>query len=284
MKKDVQEYYDGCRKATWDFLGPSHDLADNVIKSLEVFITKLISFANSNTTVLASSSHAILESISKCSKLGLSGFNIIKEFNKVASAIVKDFNDVVAKLSDIIGQLADSVNDALSNLGCAYSNFMSDFIKREKTGLRNEVDYEPVLKQFQKLINTVVLIAEILLNECELVTRAVDEAVTILTLIVQFLAIATQGINSCYQTVLYEMNCTVPQMTELCSVPMENVLLGVTRTVDSVTFPYTETSKAQLTNIVNITISFNGALKDIIGPFEGVTLNIGVITQNLPKK
>lgn len=147
MKKDIQEYYDGCRKATWDFVGPSHDLADNVMKSLEIMLMKLISFSNnSKSTVLASSSHTILVSISKCSKLGISGFNIIKKFDKVGLAIVKDLNDVVTKLSDIIGQLADSVNDALSNLGCAYLNFMSKFIKSEGTGDRNKVVYEPVLK------------------------------------------------------------------------------------------------------------------------------------------
>lgn len=281
LRKDIQDYYDGCRKATWDFLGPSHDIADNVMKSLEVFITKLSFFANSNSTVLASSSHEILESIRKCNKLGISGFNIIKEYNKVGLAIAKDFKDIVTKLSDIIGQLADSFMDALSNLNCAFTNFMSKFLKSEGTGLKNKVNYEPILKQYQNLINTLAIIAEILLNKCELVGSY--EAVTILTWIVQFFTIATQGINSCYQTVLYEQKSTVPQKVELGSAPLENVLLGVTRIVDSVSFPYTESTKAQLTNLVNITMSFNAQLQDIIGPFEGVTMKVGVITQNPSK-
>lgn len=283
MKRDVQQFYEGCRKASWNFLGPSYSLADNVMLSFEIYLSKLIYFTNTNSTVLAPSAHALLETQRKSRKLETSGLVIIKGYNKVVLEMVKDFNEVVKKLSNIIGELTDPINDAINNVGCALSNFMTDFLKKGVAGCKKVVDYEPVFKQFQKLMNTVALIAEILLNECELATRQVNEAVTVLTFLVEYFALATQGINSCGQTELLEAKCSVPKKIELLSVSFEYVLLQLTQAVESVVFPFTESIKALLTNLVNITTFLNTSLKDILGPFEGVTINVGVITKNLSK-
>lgn len=284
LKKDVQQFYDGCREASWDFLGPSYYLADNVMLSFEIYLSKLIYFTNTNSTVLAPSSHALLETQRKSKKLETSGWVIIEGYNKVVLEMVKDFNEVVKKLSNIIGELTDPINDALNNVGCALSNFMTDFIKKGVDDCKKIVDYEPVFKQFQKLMNTVALIAEIVLNECELATREVSEAVTVLTFLVEYFVLATQGINSCGQTELLKtMKCSVPKKIELLSESFEYVLLQLTQAVESVVFPFTESIKALLTNLVNITMFLNTSLKDILGPFEGVTINVGAITKNLSK-
>lgn len=282
-KQGVQEYYDGCRKATWKFRGPSYDLADVVLHAFDIHLTKLISLTKSNSTVIASSSTSLLESISKGRKLGVSGLIIIKEFDKVVLGLVEEFNGVVTKLSDIIGALTNAVNDDLIDLGYAFSKFMKEFIKSGVTGFKKKVDYEPVLKRLQQLMNTVALIAETLLNNCELATSEVNEAVTVLTLIVNYFAVAVQGINTCYQSVLYEQECIVPQNIELCSPSFEYMLVEITQAVDSVVFPFAESMTTLLTKLVNITLFLNTALKDIFGVFKGVAITVGQITKNLAK-
>lgn len=252
--------------------------------AFEMYLTKLIYFTSSNSTVLTSSSNAILDSLSKCNKLERSGLNIVKEFHKVVLGLVEELNElVITKLSYIIGELTGPVNDALNDLGFTFSNFMREFLQSGLTGFRKEVDYEPVLKQLQKLLNTVALIAETLLNECELANREVNEAVTVLTLICVYFTIAVQGINTCVQDVLYEQKCTISQNIESCSMSLEYVVMEVTQYVDSVTFPYTESIKALLTNLVNITLFLNGTWKQYLGVFEGAAVTVGKIKKNLSK-
>jgi len=282
-KEGIQQYYDGSITATKNFCGPSYDQADTVVKAFKIYVTKLIYFTNSNSTVLASISHAILKSISQGRKLGISALVIIKQFDRIVLGLVEQFNDIVTKLSDIIGKLADSFNDDLNELGCAFSNFMKKFIKNGLTGYRHKVEYEPVLKRFQKLVNTVALFAETLVNHCELATSEVNEAVTILTLIVEYFAISVHGVNTCYQSLLHERKYILPQKILSSSVALDYVLHAITRAVDSVVFPFAETITALLTQIVNITMFLNTTLKDVLGIFEGVTITVGEITQNLSK-
>lgn len=252
--------------------------------AFEMYLTKLIYFTSSNSTVLASSSNAILDSLSKCNKCERSGLNIIKEFHKVVLGLVEELNElVITKLSHIIGELTGPVTDALNDLGFTFSNFMREFLQSGLTGFRKKVDYEPVLKQLQKFMNTVALISETLLNECELANREVNEAVTVLTLICAYFTIAVQGINTCVQDVLYEQECTISQTIESCSMSLEYVVMEVTQYVDSVTFPYTESIKALLTNLVNITLFLNTTWKQYLGIFEGVAVTVGKIMKNLSK-
>lgn len=282
-KEGVQEFYDGVSKAFWGFRGPSYKLANNNLAALEIYVAKLIYFANSNSTVLATSATAMLEAMSKCKKYEQSGLNIIKESDKVVLEIMNDFIEVVSKLSDIIGQLTCKVNDVLHDVGCALSTFMKEFIVSSLTGFVKKVDYEPVFKQYQKLMNTIALIAETLLNKCELVTPKVEEAVTVLGLVLNWCGISVQGINSCVLDTLYEEECDVSPRVESVSMSVEYALYQVTQSVASVVFPLTDSIKALLTNIVNITMAFNKTVKDILGVFKGVTITVGQITQNLSK-
>lgn len=282
-KESVQQFYDGCRKATWKFDGPSYDLANEAVRSFELYLTKLIYFTYSNSTVLQSSSTALLQSLSKCKRLEKTGFNIIKEFEIVLLGLVKDLNEIVEKLSEIIGDLTCTVNDALNELGYTFSYFMKEFLKLSTAGRRNKVSYEPVLKKLQKLMNTVALIAETLINECEEPTQEENEAVSVLELISIYFALAIQGINTCVQDVIYKEKCSVSQNIESCSVSLEYVVVEVTQSVALVTLPFTESLKAMLTNFVNITMFLNAAWKDIFGIFEGVPITVEDITKHLSK-
>lgn len=67
------------------------------MNAFEIYLAQLIYFTNSNSTVLTSSSTALLETLSKCSNLEGPSFNIIKESEKVLLEQVKKFHEIVEK-------------------------------------------------------------------------------------------------------------------------------------------------------------------------------------------
>lgn len=252
------------------------------MKAFEVYLSKLIYFANSNSTVLTSSSTSILEALSKCNKLETSGYVIIAEFNKTASGVVKDFTVIVSQLFDIIGELTYPVNNALNDFDCKMKRFTTEFLN-VADGLVKEVDYEPVIKESQVFVNTVAFIAETLLNECKSATDDVYEAVTVLSLILSYVVIVTQGINCCAQSVWYEQKCVIPENVEKCSVTLEYLVAEVAQSVAAVTFPFIDSITPLLTSLVNLTMFLNSIFKDIFGLFTGVAITSGQITKNLLK-
>lgn len=275
----VQQHYDGCRKVTWKFQGPAYNIADSVLHAFEIYLKKLIFLSNSDSAVLNSSSKAILVALSKCSKLNKSSLNIIIESHNVLPGLVKEHNETVKKLSKYIGNLTLSVVDAHNDFGFTFTKYMKEFVDSGKTGFKKQIDYEPVLRQLQKLMNTVALIAETSLNDCRVSTTQVYESVTVLTLIYGYFAISVQGINSCVQDVLYEQKITISPTIASCSVPLKLVVEEVIKSIDSVTLPLNE-SPPLLINLVNNTIFLNDEWSENLGSFKGVPITVGDIVQN----
>lgn len=132
-------------------------------------------------------------------------------------------------------------------------------------------------------MNTIAIIAETLLNEYKLATRDVYEAVTVLSLVLGYVMIMVEGINSSAQSVLHEQKCSIPERVAKCSVTLDYLADEIAQSVDSIVSPFTESITALLTKLVNITMFLNSTFKDIFGVFEGVALTVGQITKNLTK-
>ncbi|KAJ6649643.1 hypothetical protein Bhyg_04881 [Pseudolycoriella hygida] len=145
-KAGVQGYYTGCRKVTWNFRGPTYDLADNVMFSLENYLTKLMYFANTNSTVLAPNAKTILETMGKMKNLKDSSLVIISEFDKVISAIIRELREVVLKLSKLIGKLVFKFHNGLLRLYYIFSNFMKCFLRCKTVQCKQKVDYIPLFR------------------------------------------------------------------------------------------------------------------------------------------
>ncbi|KAG4068475.1 hypothetical protein HA402_004816 [Bradysia odoriphaga] len=283
FKEGLQGYYDGCLRATSNYRGNSHDLAHTVMKSFEAYLEKLIYFSNSNSTILSSCSEAILKSISILDKLDGSSMQVVKETGKVFPIVVNGLNEVALSLSDHIGNLSDSFKDAVDELGSVYLKYIKDVrLSCRLFKCTKKVDFVPTLKKSQKLMNTVALIAETLLSQCEADVQ-VQEAVLVLTLIVWWLTIAVQGINCAVQDVLIENNCTISHAIELSSISFDYVLVSTTEAISAVVWPFTKIIRDVLAVFVNITMALNSAVKDILGLFDGVSITVADITRNLFK-
>ncbi|KAG4074459.1 hypothetical protein HA402_015748 [Bradysia odoriphaga] len=133
-------------------------------------------------------------------------------------------------------------------------------------------------------MNTVALIGETLLNECEAeATQEVYDAVLVLDLICLYMAIAVPGINSCVMDVLYEHDYPIPKSIKSSALAFDYALVELTKAVSSVVFPLAKTVKDLLEVFVNVTMSLNKSTIDILGLFDGVELNVGEIVRNLVK-
>ncbi|KAJ6645907.1 hypothetical protein Bhyg_01116, partial [Pseudolycoriella hygida] len=266
LKADVQQTYDGCKRVSTNLFGRSGELGAHCIELMEVYITKLIHFSTSNSTMLTSGSSTMLALLSKCKKIDESGFKAIEEFSKVLKAIVDGFNKIVANLSGNIGKLTHSIIETLNSLEVSHSSFMTKFIEADCADSRRKVDYEPVFKEFQKLVNVIALIVETLLNDCKPPTREVQEAVLILCVAYDYFVIAVQGINACAQDVYYrDGTSAASKRVKKVSDVLDYIAVETAQSLESVVFTSTKSVNAFLKHIVNITVFFNSSLKDIFG-------------------
>ncbi|KAJ6643751.1 hypothetical protein Bhyg_08716 [Pseudolycoriella hygida] len=284
FKQGVQEFYDGCRRATWKFRGRSYGFADNVMISMEDYFSKLMYFSNSNSTVLPSSSAALLVTMAKCNKFRKTSLIIMWEYRTVLPELITDFNEITTKLVNIIGQkLSCTFNQVVIDLGDTFLHFIKEFFKGIKNQNRIKVGYEKVFKKTQILMNTVALIAETVVNKCDTATRDLKEAVAVLTLIYYYFVIATQGTNSCVQDYQIANNLPVTRSIQACSESFEYVLVETGQAIANVVFTSPKSIEGFLTILVNVAMAFNTAVKDVLGSFEGVPLTVQEITTNLSK-
>ncbi|XP_037051722.1 uncharacterized protein LOC119085416 [Bradysia coprophila] len=285
-KDGVQEFYNGCRKAADSFHGKAFDVADNTVKSLQQLVTKLIDFTDSNSTIVASSSTDILESLSKCNRLGRDGMNIIVEYVKVFPSVVRDFKQVSANLFKHIGELTCSFKNAVSDLGAELTKFMKEFVRSSRLPkCKKTVDYNLVLKKYQELSNIVAQIDDTLVNESENegieVTKEVYESVLVLHLLYIYMGISVTGIDSCVLDVLYERNCYVSEETKSCVFSIEDALVEVLQAVSTVVLTSVESIRNLLRTVVNIVAGLNAIVKNVLGLTNRVVLTVEDIVQNL---
>lgn len=282
-KEGVQQYYEGTSKVAKKLSVRTYDEAETIMNAFQMYLTKLIYFTNSNSTVLSTKSAAILEALSKLNKLHQSPTTILKETERALPKLIEDYTKIVASLSEVIGQLTIPVNDSLNDLEGSIIHFIKEFFNSSALGFRKKVDFKPVIKHAQVLINTIALIAETVLDECNLATPNVYESLTVLSLILIHLLISVQGVNICTQEVLYSRSLDIPVVLNVCLLPMISFAKEITDSVVSIKLPLTESIADLLTKLVELTIFLNSILDELFGVFEGVTLTVGQITQSLSK-
>lgn len=281
-KVQVQQYYNGCRTVTWKFHGESYVIADNVVISFEVYLKKLFYFTSTNSTALPRCSNAMLDTMAKCNKLNKSALNLIIELRNVLPVVVIDFKKVADSLSPHLGHMTCFFTEALDEIGRVFFKVMADFVfSCRTTGCKSKVDYQPVFEKLQKLMNTAAFIAETSLkNQCD-IKPEVQEAVTILIMQLWYFTVIVQGTYTCVMEVLKENKCDVVGTTTAISMSFNYVLVEVTQAINSVVNPIKKTITGFLAVFANITVALNTLVKDIVGLFGGLSINVSDVTQNI---
>lgn len=275
-KKGIQEYHDGCRYTKQRYHGVTHEITDKAMDAFQQYLTKLIFFTNSNSTVLTSSCTNMLTALSKCNKLNGSSKKIMVEYDKVLPKLANDVKAVVVKLSPIIGPLARTFNNALDKLLKIYIKFTKQFILCSTSKCRMGLDYGIVFQESKDFMNSVKVIVDLLVNGA-LATRNVYEAVTILCLILQYWLIVVQATNSSIQDIMYNDGQRVVSSTDtVCSDSLDYVLVSLTQAINALVFPFAESIQQLLSILTDITKVFSATI-------QKVTAAVGDVTQNLLK-
>ncbi|KAG4076579.1 hypothetical protein HA402_001866 [Bradysia odoriphaga] len=281
---DVQKYYDGCEDTASEFEGEANDRAAVVMDSFRQFLSKLMEYANSNSTIVSSSGASMIKAMGKCNKLGKSSMVILTEFEKVFPSVANDMTKVALKLSEHIDHLAETFTDAVQELSGIYSKYMRDLLLSCRlTGCKKEVSYEPTLQKLQRLMNLVALIAETLFKECD-ATIEVQESVLVLALITWWFQIILQGKLVITMDILQRSDCAISQNLTSLSLSFDYVLVSITQAISGVVVPIVNSFKEFLSIFVNTILALNTAVKDIFGVFNGVTVTVGEIARNLFKR
>lgn len=282
----VQKYYNDDAVELFKSLPPGSlaDQADAATKTFQGYIVKLVNFSNSKSKILSSGSTAILGMLSKINVVEKSAIGGIRVFNRMLPIIMKTCREVTSNLSKALGgELTCAVNNVISDLECSFKQYMQEFLRDDESGVYKEVDSEPFMKQSQKLANTISFIGETALNNCKLSKPDVQDALVVLSLILDYLMIATHGLSGCSEVVLSEQKCDEPVVLFVCSVTLGVFVNGFTKSLVEVTPSNENSIKALLRSLVNLTDILNLTFTNLFGVFEGVAITVGQITQSLSK-
>lgn len=252
----------------------------------EVFLNKLLDLTASNSTILSSSTTEILDAMSQLSQMGGSSGNMLNECLKRLPQLSNDLRKIVTSLSDNIGNVTTCLmNDAITDLEHSISHYGTLFqksgVEHFGNGLGMNVDYEPVTKCAQGLMNMIALVAETTLYDCKIATPKILESLTILTLISNWYLIGAHSVNVLSQSILCTVSQPIPEKLQMSSVAIQPFLQPMADAI-YVIDNASETNLVQLlTRLVNITISMNSKLDAEFGLFDGVATSVGQVTDAL---
>ncbi|XP_037040861.1 uncharacterized protein LOC119077694 [Bradysia coprophila] len=285
-KNGVQKLYDGCRTASKSFRGKAYELAEASVNSLEQFITKLIDFTSFNSTIISTSSKNILQSMSKCDRVKGDNMNMIIEIDKIFPIVAEEYKSVAVNLSEFIGdELICSFTNAYSDFATELTKFMKGFLHSCRLfNCQRRVDYKRVLQKYHSLTNTMALIDQTLLDECENeVTQDVYESVLVLHLVYFCMGLSVTGVNSCALDVQYDHNCFVSKSVKNGSLSIATALEEILEAISAVLLASITGIKDLLNSFVNVATVLNTIVEDVLGLTNDVLVTVGKLGLNLLK-
>lgn len=201
----VQRYYTDAIASFGSFPSGASVEADLVTSTFQALLTKLVDFSNSKSVILSTGATVILEAFSHVKMYDHRAQGIINEFYRVLPILMKAYRGAAKDLTPILGsELVNAVNNDLGNLQCAFELYVEEFNAGDGKGRKIKVNYEPVLKRVQKLEDTITLNGDVRLSKQQLADPNVQDALVILSLILDHLIICTHGLNSSSEAVLLE--------------------------------------------------------------------------------
>lgn len=286
-EKGIHECYTGCAKVLKRFPGPTFDIGETVITSFKTYVDELGSLTKCNSTFVSTRSTSTLEALSLFAKLGKSPSYLIFQFGKELPKVSSAFRSIVTNLSGSIGELVQPVNEVITgaqgSINKMLKQFQNRFVERQQERCE-KIDCEESVKSAQLLTNTVALIAETALSDCDCVTYANEayEAISILVFILNLYLIGVQGSNACIATVLYtESSTSISSSLNSCFKAMDPLIGGIAKAFSSITFDIARSLREFLSKFVDLTYFLNESLEGVLGPFKGGKISVGQIKENL---
>ncbi|XP_037038704.1 uncharacterized protein LOC119076135 [Bradysia coprophila] len=201
----VQKYYNDIIITFGSFPSEVSGEAELVVETFQALLTKLVDSSNSRSEILSTGATTVLEAFSRIKIAEQSAQGIINEFYRVLPILMKAYRGIATYYTPVIGtELVSAVNNALNNLECACELYVEKFNAGDGNGRKIAVDDEPVRKSVQNLEDTITLNGDVKLSKHELADRKVQNALLILSLILDHMIICKHGLRSASETILLE--------------------------------------------------------------------------------
>jgi hypothetical protein len=282
----VQEYYDAVMASFSTFTGQTTEEAEVVKSSFQTLLTKVVEGSNSKSKILSSGATGILESYTQIHLDDLTAKGIIAEFTRVLPFLMSSYRKVVTGLTCVLGwRLPNAVNRAISELECEFTAYVKKFAEGDGNGRKIEVDYEPVMKRVQKLTDTIALKGNVKLTECQLKDPKVQQALVVLSWVLDYTMVLVHGLSSSSEEVIKEQEC---EPTPVLHVIVVSVRVFITETVESLvvnTVPNALNVLAHLETIGNssnkLFDALSAVLKSVGQIAQQVTSTVDTVTRGL---
>lgn len=225
--------------------------------------------------------------MSKLSKVGGSYGNLFSVATSVLPQLSIDLKEVVSSVSENVGRsTTDLMNNAITDLVQSILQFAFTFqkcgVEHFGNGFASKANYESVTKSVQMLMNVLALVIEITINNCNIGATKMFESLTALTLIAHYFLIGAHSFNVVAQAILHTASQEVPDTMHaslVCLAPflelMAEPIGAIDKTVEN------DILLNVLQRFVNVIVSFNTKMEDLFGPFDGVSVTVGQITDSL---
>lgn len=281
-QEGVLKYYEGTTNTSKTYPGPTNQ-AEPVMSAFGIFLNKLLDLTTGDFTILSPSSTAILDAMSKLTKMSGSYNNLFREATNALPQLSDDLKKIISNLSDNIGEsITNLMNDAITDLEQSILHYAFLFrkcgVEHFGNDLAQSLSYEPITRKTRVLMNLIALIGETAIYDCKFTTTKILESLAVMTLISNYYFIGAHSMNVVSQAVLHEQSQSIPDKLYVSLITMAPLLQTLADVIDTIDKALKENLEQVFNRLVNFTIAFNAKLNDSFGPFDGVTTTMGHIT------
>ncbi|KAG4079199.1 hypothetical protein HA402_015855 [Bradysia odoriphaga] len=283
-RQSIDHVYNQCWDVVKDYPAPTFGIANNLMKSFEVYTLRLGDLANyENSTILSSSAAKMLHTLGLLEPLKDSPRNLLVQFEKVLPKISFGLRQIVSMQQSNIGRLTDTINDDIKCLERSVMRILNDFLRNGigNLALGKKSDFEPVMKCLQKLTNNIAQISETALNDASLYTESVDESILILAIILTHCCVFVQGTESTIASIVHSERKSIPSTLNSCLHAVDAQIVGLTKSIQSITEVCAVTLRTLLGSIVSLNDFLNATLKSVFGLTAGAILTVQKTTEGL---
>lgn len=264
-------------------------MGKTVIGSFKSLTDRAVFYTGSNSSFISSRSIAVLEAISVLDKLGKSPSYLLYQFHKALPHMSMKFRGITTNLSDAIGELNRPVNKAISACETSMTDLLKYFqnrlVNQNQNQNRIEIYIKSCLKSARYLTNTIALIADTALNNCDSFTihNDVFEAICIIIWTSLHYILSIQGTIANIGTVLDAETTDLSDSLDLCLQSMDPIIDGIGDAVAYMTLDVQKSCRELSAKWVELTPALNEAMESELGAFTGTKITVSQIIKNLKR-
>lgn len=279
----VEECYDGHVEVFEHFLGPTKCFGETILLTFRQHIDLLTRWTQSNSTTISAGTTQVLHGLSFLEKLGKNAYHFLIENGKATPKLFSVYRKIETTLKKLIGNLYNPINEALTLLENLFAEILIQFLNRSENC--KNINFKGILNVGRLLASRVAFIFETALGDCGSVTIAnnVYDALAVTASVLYDSLMAILAVLNTMAAIIFKESGTIPTYLNSVLSVLNNFILGIHKTITSLTTGTAKEVRRLLLTIVEQVFSLNINLVPMLAPFEDVEISAAVVIKNLLK-